>query len=69
MFLTLDCICQQLEIPIAWQDPRLKEILIDDTNAKYFSPVEYHSTDDLAKKLQGNGDEHKNINNGPSGFR
>ena len=41
---------QQLSFPIAWADPRVKEIIKDDTNAKYFSPVEHHPTDDLARK-------------------
>ena len=41
---------QQLSFPIAWADPRLKEILVDDTNAKYFSAVKHHPTDDLARK-------------------
>lgn len=38
-----------LEFPIAWNSERLDEILKDDTNCKYFQPVEYHPTDDLAK--------------------
>lgn len=46
----LQQISQQLEFPIAWQDHRLKEILQDDTNHKYFSPVDHHRTDDLARK-------------------
>ena len=45
----LDSVSQQLSFPIASADPRLKEILIDDTNTKYFKPVEHHSTDALAK--------------------
>jgi hypothetical protein len=39
---------QQLAFPIAYTDPRLKAILQEDTNAKYFSAVDYHPTDDLA---------------------
>lgn len=39
---------QQLEFPIAYNDPRLKEIICEDTNAKYFSAVDHCSTDDLA---------------------
>ena len=39
---------QQLAFPIAWDDPRLKEIIQKDTNAKYFSAVDHHPTDDLA---------------------
>jgi hypothetical protein len=41
---------QQLEFPIAYNDPRLKEIMQEDTNAKYFSAVDHHPTDDLAHK-------------------
>jgi hypothetical protein len=41
---------QQLTFPIAWADARVKEIIQDDTNAKYFSAVDYHFTDDLAHK-------------------
>jgi hypothetical protein len=41
---------QQLAFPIACTDPRLKEIIQEDTNAKYFSAVDHHSTDDLARK-------------------
>jgi hypothetical protein len=41
---------QQLAFPIAWADNRVKEIIQDDTNAKYFSAVDHHFTDDLAHK-------------------
>jgi hypothetical protein len=41
---------QQLAFPIAYTDPRLKEIIQEDTNAKYFSAVDHHPTDDLAKQ-------------------
>ena len=41
---------QQLTFPIAWTDNRVKEIIRDDTNAKYFSAVDHHPTDDLAKQ-------------------
>ena len=30
---------RELEFPIAWDSPRLKEILAEDTNSKYFQPV------------------------------
>lgn len=46
----LQQLSQQLGFPIAFTDPRLKEILVDDTNAKYFSPIKHYSTDNLAKK-------------------
>ena len=39
---------QQLEFPIAYNDLRLKEIMQEDTNAKYFSAVDHCPTDDLA---------------------
>jgi hypothetical protein len=45
----LESISQQLAFPIATGDPRLKEILAEDTNSKYFKPVKHHPTDDLAK--------------------
>lgn len=30
---------RELEFPIAWDSPQLKEILAEDTNTKYFQPV------------------------------
>jgi len=42
-------ISKQLEFPIDFKDPVLNKILQDDTNRKYFQPVDYHPTDDLAK--------------------
>jgi hypothetical protein len=41
---------QQLSFPIAWLDSRIKEIIQEDTNAKYFSAVDHHPTDNLAHK-------------------
>jgi hypothetical protein len=46
----LQQLSQQLAFPIACTDPRLKEIIQEDTNAKYFSAVDHHPTDDLAHK-------------------
>lgn len=46
----LQQLSQQLAFPIAWNDARLKEIIQEDTNTKYFSPVTHHPTDDLAHK-------------------
>ena len=40
---------QQLAFPIAYTDPRVKDILKEDTNSKYFQPVAHHPTDDLAR--------------------
>jgi hypothetical protein len=45
----LESISQQLAFPIASADPRLKTILQDDTNSKYFNAVAHHPTDDLAQ--------------------
>ena len=45
----LQQVSRELGFPIAINDPRLPNILSDDTNSKYFQPVEYHPTDDLAK--------------------
>jgi hypothetical protein len=45
----LDNIQQQLGFPIATADPRLKDILAEDANTKYFTPVAHHATDDLAR--------------------
>ena len=47
--LYLQQISKQLEFPIDLDHPRLNNILVDDTNSKYFKPVGYHPTDDLAK--------------------
>ena len=47
--LYLQQISKQLEFPIDLDHPRLNNILVDDTNSKYFKPVEYHPTDDLAQ--------------------
>ena len=41
---------RQLEWPIDINNPRIKEILAEDTNSKYFAPVAHHATDDLAKQ-------------------
>ena len=38
-----------LNFPVAHNDTRIDEILKDDTNQKYFRPVEHHPTDDLAR--------------------
>ena len=47
--LYLQQLSQQLEFPIEHTSPQLNNILVDDTNSKYFKPVEYHPTDDLAR--------------------
>lgn len=38
-----------LDFPIDYANPQIDIILEDDTNAKYFAPVEHHPTDDLAR--------------------
>jgi hypothetical protein len=38
-----------LNFPVEYNDPKIDEILKDDTNQKYFQPVEHYWTDDLAK--------------------
>jgi hypothetical protein len=40
---------QQLGFPIATADPRIKDILAEDANSKYFVPIAHHPTDDLAR--------------------
>jgi len=42
-------ISKQLEFPIDFAHPGLNNILTDDTNSKYFRPVDHHPTDDLAR--------------------
>ena len=42
-------IARQLEFPIDVEHPRLNTILVDDTNSKYFQPIDHHPTDDLAR--------------------
>jgi len=42
-------IAKQLEFPMDFEHPQLTNILVDDTNSKYFQPVAHHPTDDLAK--------------------
>lgn len=44
----LENVSQQLSFPIAVNDARLKDILAEDANSKYFQPIKYHATDDLA---------------------
>lgn len=47
--LYLQQLANQLEFPIDFKHPELINILVDDTNSKYFKPVTYHPTDDLAR--------------------
>lgn len=41
-----------LGFPVACDDPRLTEILKDDTNQKYIHPIDYHWTDGLMKTVK-----------------
>ena len=41
-----------LGFPIAHDDPRLEEILQDDTNQKYTHPIDHHWTDKLMKTVK-----------------
>ena len=45
----LENVAQQLGFPIATNDHRIKDILAEDANTKYFTPVAHHPTDDLAR--------------------
>jgi hypothetical protein len=45
----LQQISRQLDFPIDCNHSQLDTILADDTNQKYFQPVEHHWTDDLAQ--------------------
>ena len=47
--LYLQQVAKQLEFPIDCKHPQLTNILIDDTNSKYFKPVAHQPTDDLAQ--------------------
>ena len=38
-----------LQFPMDYNDPRIDEIINEDTNNKYFQPIEHHWVDDLAK--------------------
>lgn len=40
---------RELEFPIAWDNARLKEILAEDTNYKYFQPVDQQPLDAVTK--------------------
>jgi hypothetical protein len=45
----LQQIAKLLEFPIDCKHPRVNNILVDDTNSKYFQPIKHHPTDDLAR--------------------
>ena len=47
--LYLQQIARQLEFPVDYSSAQLANILTDDTNSKYFNPVDHHPTDDLAR--------------------
>ena len=41
-------ISTQLNFPLASDDDRIQEILVEDANKKYFQPIDHHWVDDLA---------------------
>lgn len=45
----LQQVSKQLEFPIDFDHPGLKKIIQDDTNSKYFQPIDHHWTDSLAQ--------------------
>ena len=47
--LYLQQISKQLEFPIDCSATSLADIIKDDTNSKYFQPVDHYATDDLAR--------------------
>ena len=47
--LYLQQVAKQLEFLVEFNHPQLTNILVDDTNSKYFQPVAHHATDDLAQ--------------------
>jgi hypothetical protein len=44
---------KQLDFPIAYDDPRVFEILKDDANEKYFNEIERQELDNLVRKVSG----------------
>jgi hypothetical protein len=46
-------VSQQLKFPIDIENPRLHDILIDDTNKKYLQQSEPILTDQLARRASG----------------
>jgi hypothetical protein len=43
-------LARTLDFPIDYNNPALKEILEEDSNSKYITPIEHHWVDDLAKE-------------------
>jgi hypothetical protein len=43
-------LARTLDFPIDYDNPALKEILEEDSNSKYITPIEHHWVDDLAKE-------------------
>lgn len=39
-----------LDFPIDYRNPKIEEILVEDANQKYFTPIQHHWVDDLAKQ-------------------
>ena len=49
----LESVSQHLAFPMATQDPRIHEILAEDTNAKYVRAARHTATDQLARRASG----------------
>jgi hypothetical protein len=46
----LQTVAIDVNIPVAWNDPRLDEILTEDPNAKYVHPVDKNELDNGNRK-------------------
>jgi hypothetical protein len=49
----LKSLSKQLDFPIAYDDPRVFEILENDANEKYFNKIERQELDSLVRKVSG----------------
>lgn len=49
----INSLSKQLDFPIAYDDPRVFEILKDDANEKYFNTIDRQDLDNLVRKVSG----------------
>jgi hypothetical protein len=49
----LQRLSKQLDFPIAYDDPRVNNILAEDANSKYFKSIERQELDSLVRKVSG----------------
>ena len=49
----LQSLSKQLDFPIAYDDPRVNNILAEDANSKYFKSIERQELDSLVRKVSG----------------